>query len=257
VWMLTGDSRTTAEALADELEIPRERVMAGILPKDKVNKVEELQSMGQFVAMIGDGVNDSPALAQSDLGVAIGTGTQVAIEAADMVLIRNNLHDLVVALDLAKVVFTRIKWNFVWATFYNAVAIPYAAGVWFPWTKMLLPPQYAGLAMAMSSVSVVLSSMMLRCYKRPNYLNSEVALQKKLSGSMLDKAKRRLNSIKDSIKDKVIQATGKRRGSGPNYQQLPRDEMEADQSLGLELGIGGLSGLRRSALDDDDIEGIV
>lgn len=186
VWMLTGDSRTTAEALADAFDIPKDRVMAGVLPRDKAAKVAELQALGQCVAMVGDGINDSPALAQADLGVAIGTGTQIAIEAADLVLIRGDLHDLVVALDLAKVVFRRIQYNFLWAILYNIIAVPYAAGVWFPWTHMLLPPQYAGLAMALSSISVVLSSAALRLYRRPAYLAEDLAPR----ASMLQKAKR-------------------------------------------------------------------
>jgi P-type Cu+ transporter len=99
----------------------------------------------------------------------------VAIEAADLVLIRNNLHDLVVALDLAKVVFGRIRLNFGWALVYNLVAVPYAAGIWYPWTHMVLPPQYAGLSMAASSVSVVLSSMALWLYKRPAHLLEDEA----------------------------------------------------------------------------------
>eukprot|EP00595_Chromulina_sp_UTEXLB2642_P003659 CAMPEP_0196761496 /NCGR_PEP_ID=MMETSP1095-20130614/748_1 /TAXON_ID=96789 ORGANISM="Chromulina nebulosa, Strain UTEXLB2642" /NCGR_SAMPLE_ID=MMETSP1095 /ASSEMBLY_ACC=CAM_ASM_000446 /LENGTH=540 /DNA_ID=CAMNT_0042111111 /DNA_START=1518 /DNA_END=3137 /DNA_ORIENTATION=- len=110
VWMITGDNQTTAEAIALELELPSNRVIADAMPIDKVNKVNELQSNGQFVSMVGDGVNDSPALAKSDLGIAIGAGTHVALEAADMILVRNNLHDVVVALDLAKHVFRRIQW---------------------------------------------------------------------------------------------------------------------------------------------------
>jgi Cu+-exporting ATPase len=97
----------------------------------------------------------------------------VAIEAADMVLIRSNLHDLVVALDLARLVFSRIKLNFVWAMIYNLLAVPYAAGIWYPWTHLVLPPQYAGLSMAASSVSVVVSSMALWLYKRPAILTAE------------------------------------------------------------------------------------
>ncbi len=167
IWMLTGDNHTTAEALANKLDISQDHVLAGMFPQDKARKVKELQSQGHIVAMIGDGVNDSPALAQADLGVAIGAGTQIAMEAASMVLIRSNLHDLVVAFDLAKVVFKRIKWNFMWAVIYNFISVPLAAGVWFPWTHMTLPPHYAGLAMALSSISVVISSMLLRLYKRP------------------------------------------------------------------------------------------
>ena len=182
VWMVTGDNKTTAEAIADELEICKDRVIAGAMPGDKVLKVEELQKQGRHVAMVGDGVNDSPALARADLGIAIGAGTHVAIEAADMVLVRNNLHDVIVALDLAKVVFRRIKWNFMWAMVYNVLAIPIAAGALYPYTHASIKPQYAGLCMALSSISVVCSSLLLHYYKRPVLLTHEEG--------MLEKAKK-------------------------------------------------------------------
>jgi Cu+-exporting ATPase len=166
VWMVTGDNRTTAETVAGDLDIPKDRIIASAMPADKVNKVLDLQKRGRVVAVVGDGINDSPALAQADLGVAVGAGSQIAGEAADMILIRNQLTDVVMALDLARVVFKRIKLNFVWAMMYNVIAIPFAAGAWYPWTKMSVPPQYAGLAMALSSISVVVSSLLLQLYRR-------------------------------------------------------------------------------------------
>jgi len=185
VWMVTGDNRTTADAVADFVGLPRDRVVAGAMPADKVAKVEELQRAGRVVGMVGDGINDSPALARADLGIAIGAGTHIAVDAADMVLVRNNLHDVVVAIDLAKVVFRRVKWNIFWAVGYNLIAIPVAAGAWYPWTHMTVPPQYAGLSMAMSSISVVLSSMSLRWYRRP-----KLYLLKSSKGGILSKAMR-------------------------------------------------------------------
>ena len=174
VWMVTGDNKTTAEAIADQFDIPKDRIISGAMPQDKVEKVLELQRAGRSVAMVGDGVNDSPALAAADLGIAIGAGTHVAIEAADMVLVRSNLLDVVVALDLAQVVFRRIKINFMFALLYNILAIPFAAGVWFPYTHMQVPPQYAGLSMAMSSISVVASSMALKLYQRPSIISQSL-----------------------------------------------------------------------------------
>jgi Cu+-exporting ATPase len=177
VWMCTGDHKITAHAVARQLGIPTENVVAGVKPEDKADLVTRLQqeddsssaipAKRNHVAFVGDGINDAIALARADVGVAIGAGTEVAVEAADIVLVKSSLHDVVVAIHLSKTVFQRIRLNFVWAMGYNLLALPFAAGILYPFTNFQLPPEFAGLMMAFSSVSVVTSSLLLRRYKRP------------------------------------------------------------------------------------------
>ncbi|GLJ04984.1 hypothetical protein SUGI_0008370 [Cryptomeria japonica] len=167
--VVTGDNWGTAKAIAKEVGI--ETVMAETLPEGKADKVKELQMSGMTVAMVGDGINDSPALVAADVGMAIGAGTDIAIEAADIVLMRSNLEDVITAIDLSKVTFKRIRLNYLWALGYNVMGIPIAAGLLFPFTGFRLPPWIAGAAMAASSVSVVCCSLLLRYYKRPRKLD--------------------------------------------------------------------------------------
>jgi P-type E1-E2 ATPase len=158
--MLTGDNKNTANYIAKQIGI--DEVVAEVMPADKLAKIKELQASGHIVAMAGDGVNDAPALAQADVGIAMGTGTDVAIESAGITLLGGDISKLVKAIKLSKITMRGIKQNLFFAFIYNIVGIPLASGLFYPIFGWLLSPVFAGFAMAMSSVSVVGNSLRIK-----------------------------------------------------------------------------------------------
>lgn len=165
VRMLTGDNRVTAEAIARRVGLSSEQVIADVLPADKERHVHELQDAGSKVAMVGDGINDSPALARADVGLAIGTGADIAKEGADVVLMRSDLMDVARAIELSRATIRNIKQDLFWALFYNGIGIPLAAGVFFPLTGWQLSPMFGAAAMSLSSVCVVSNALRLKSFK--------------------------------------------------------------------------------------------
>lgn len=172
VVLLTGDNQRTANAIARQIGV--DQVIAQVLPQDKAKCVAQLQQQGQRVAMVGDGVNDAPALAQADVGLAIGAGTDIAIESADVVLMKSSLLDIPSAMDLSRAVLRNIKQNLFWAFFYNSIGIPVAAGVLYPALHLTLNPMLAAAAMSLSSVCVVSNALRLRGWKPPVFSDQPV-----------------------------------------------------------------------------------
>jgi len=168
--MITGDNQRTAEAIAREAGM--EKVLAQVLPDDKAREVQDLQAGGKVVAMVGDGINDAPALAQADIGIALGSGTDVAMESGDVVLVRNDLRDVPEAIRLSRYTISKVKQNLFWAFAYNTLGIPIAAGVLYPWTETLLNPVIAAAAMAFSSISVVSNSLLMNRYRVQRHKDS-------------------------------------------------------------------------------------
>jgi P-type Cu+ transporter len=181
--LVTGDTYSSAVGVAELVGISKDQIKASVSPAQKKDIVTELQSQGEVVAMVGDGINDSPALASADIGIALSSGTDVAMDAADIVLMRaEDLLSIPAALCLSRTIFNRIKLNLAWAVVYNLFGLPFAMGIFLPFGGIMLPPMGAGAAMALSSVSVVSSSLLLKWWRRPGWLDVELLEQDTMKG---------------------------------------------------------------------------
>lgn len=201
VVLLTGDNERTAQAVAAQIGVGN--VLAQVLPQDKARCVADLQSEGKLVAMVGDGINDAPALAKADVGLAIGAGTDIAIESADIVLMKSTLRDVVTAVELSGAVLKNIRQNLFWAFFYNAIGIPVAAGILYPAFGLTLNPMIAAAAMSLSSVCVVSNALRLRRYRTADYTKHEeettMTKTMKIEGMMCMHCSGRVESVLNAI----------------------------------------------------------
>ena len=259
VWMVTGDNSRTAHAIAKRLHLPSDKVVAEALPVAKVQKVKKLQSEGKIVAMIGDGINDSPALAQANVGMSLGTGAQIAAEAADMVLVRGHVSDVCIALDLSRVLFRRIQWNFVFSLLYNCLGIPVAAGVFYPLLHTRLPPTLAAMAMALSSFSVVLSSLALRLYRPPHIPTDPIGIQNTTSTTTTTSTSGFVAALRRCFKSTGRPSPGTQDGSadvlGLREPLLPT--VTSDDQLDLpHVGTGTSDYIEDDDDEDDDDDSI-
>lgn len=197
--LLTGDNRRTAEAVAKQVFI--ETVISDVLPQEKEKAVSSLQKQGKMVAMVGDGINDAPALVSADLGIAIGAGTDVAIDSADIVLMKNDLRDVVTAIRLSRLVIRNIRQNLFWAFFYNCLGIPLAAGVFYPLLQWDLSPMFAAAAMSMSSVFVVTNALRLRKFGKTKQTKKEkcAVIHLKIEGMMCEHCRSRVENALNAV----------------------------------------------------------
>jgi len=182
VVMITGDNRRTAEAIAQQVGI--DRVFSEVLPQDKAGEVKKLQEEGKIVAMVGDGINDAPALAQADVGIAIGSGTDVAKETGHVILIKDDLIDVVAGVQVAQATMRTVKENLLWAFGYNTLAIPFGMGILYPFLAQVVSPELAALLMATSSLSVTLNALRMRGYIPPIRRRGQVRAQPIASASL-------------------------------------------------------------------------
>ena len=245
VMMLTGDHQKTAEAIGRDLALTR--VIADVMPSEKEQVIVQLQNEGKKVAMVGDGINDAPALTRAEVGLAVGAGTDVAIESADVVLMRSDLNDVVGAVQLSKAVIRNIKQNLFWAFFYNCIGIPVAAGVLYPFWGVTLNPMIAAAAMSLSSVCVVSNALRLKAFRFPQEKPSRKETQTEGPFNTMDHADQ------PAVKPVLIQPLEKQtnqKGAEKMKQQLKIEGMSCKHcSARVEKVLGEMDGVSQVAVD--------
>lgn len=228
VVMLTGDNRRTAEAVQRKLGI--NQVIAQVLPEDKEKEIRRLQKQGKKVAMIGDGINDAPALAAADVGIAIGAGTDVAIDSADIILMKSKLTDAITAIRLSKAVIKNIKENLFWAFFYNTIGIPLAAGVWYPLFGIRLNPMFGAAAMSLSSLFVVGNALRLRNFK----VEGEKTEKNNYQDSALDKPFDRQKNMADIFTSQNKEEKSSPRQRGSDFAPQNKEDLKMEKTMIIE-----------------------
>ena len=197
VLMITGDNKAVAESIGGQVGI--ENVISDVMPEDKEKEVEKLQKLGKKVAFVGDGINDSPALTKADIGIAIGSGTDIAIDSAEVVLINNDLNDVITAMDLSKKTINNIKTSLFWAFFYNIIGIPVACGILYPIFGIKLTPMFGAGAMSLSSICVVTNALRLMSFKRKKNKEEKNMKTIWIEGMMCENCKKHVEKALNSI----------------------------------------------------------
>ncbi|MBQ7882474.1 MAG: heavy metal translocating P-type ATPase [Treponema sp.] len=219
VVMLTGDNRLAAEAIGKNLNI--DKIISEVMPQDKEKEVEKLQKAGKKFAFVGDGINDSPALVRADVGLAIGSGTDIAIEAADIVLMKNDLRDVDTAIELSKATINNVKLSLFWAFIYNIIGIPVASGIFYPIFELKLNPMIGALAMSLSSVCVVTNALRLRRFKNKNLDNVKEKVDSNNENEIIEnEMDKTANELKSKIKENKIMKTIKINGMACNHCKM-------------------------------------
>ena len=254
VVLLTGDNVKTAENIRRQAGIGK--VIADVLPQDKEREIRNLQAQGKKVAMVGDGINDAPALARADVGIAIGAGTDIAIESADVVLMKNDLLDVVSAIQLSRAVMRNIKQNLFWAFFYNSIGIPIAAGVFYGVWGVTLSPMIAAAAMSFSSVSVVTNALRLRLFS-PKYKFSAEAVPPKESGREPVLLPATTTTIGSSSMKKVITIEGMSCGHCTNAVEKALRTISGVNNVSVELTAKQAVVESQTAIADEQLKKVI